>query len=862
MVNLWNKIEPVLTDVSRPGRYVGNELHSIHKDWDKTEISFALAFPDVYEIGMSHLGLQILYHVLNQCDWIVAERVYAPWIDMEEQMREKGISLFSLESKRAIRDFDIFGITLQYELHYTNILNIINLSRVPLRSHERDEKDPFVIAGGPCAFNPEPLAGFLDAVAMGDGEEVIIEIAEVVLKGKRECWDRNTTLKAISRLKSVYVPSLYDVVEDSKEQLLHVVPKEEDVPSSIQARTLASLDKKNYPSKPLVPLIEIIHDRFSMEIMRGCTRGCRFCNAGMLYRPVRERSVDDLVKQAEEIISNTGYDEISLVSLSSSDYRFLPELLIQLKNRFSKDGISVSFPSLRPDSFTPDMADLAGGLRRSGITLAPEAGTQRLRDVINKNTTEDDLLRAVEIAFQRNWSRIKLYFMIGLPTETDEDLMGIVQLVQKVVETGRKYGRKDIIVSISPFSPKPLTPFQWEAQDSVETLNRKIDLLKGKMHWREVQLNWRDPRISRLETALAQGDRRVGDVIYSAWEAGARFDAWTDTFNYKLWEDQFRKSNLTMDLYTGEKKEKEYLPWNHLRKGISLPFLKNERMKASEERLTGDCRLEPCSECGLMGHPVCQKRRSSAEGTRSGSSTVKRQFGYGRKRRRSTQHEITRKIRLHYVKKSEVRFTSHLDTVRMFSRSFRRAGIPLVFSQGFHAHPRIATGPPLPLGFTSTAEYMDIEVSDKLSAEFKNEFNKTLHFGFEILETKYILTKAVSLNSAINRAVYRIMFDDPVDLEYLQTSINDFIAKTSFLIVRKRKKEEKKVDIRSYVDAISINDGIDLVLRIGPEGTAKVDEVFNAISPSEIQYQPSIQIERTAQYIENDGQRLTPMEII
>jgi radical SAM-linked protein len=580
----------------------------------------------------------------------------------------------------------------------------------------------------------------------------------------------------------------------------------------------------------------------------------------MLYRPVRERSVSDLASKARTVISNTGYDELSLVSLSSSDYSGLSELLIQLKNIFSSERISISFPSLRPDSFTLEMAELARGLRQSGLTLAPEAGTQRLRDVINKNITEEDLLQAVGIAFERDWSRIKLYFMIGLPTETEEDLQGMVQLVDKVVEIGRRYGRKNISVSISPFSPKPLTPFQWSPQDTIEVFKEKIAFLQKRMNWREVQLNWRDPCVSRLETVLGRGDRGVGEVIFSAWQAGARFDAWSEQFDYSKWEEQFNRANISMQVYLDEKKIKDPLPWGHLSKGITDSFLSGENVKAESVETSSDCRTEKCQRCGLMSHPVCQKIQTSKDSSSGKQYSAK--YGYGRKQRRAESKEMVRKIRLCYVKRREVCFTSHLDTVRIFTRAFRRAEVPLAFSQGYHAHPKIATGPPLPLGFTSQAEYMDIEVLDKLSKGFQADMNFHLPAGFEVLNTKLILKKVVSLNSGINLTTYRLVGRNPMDFEELQTNINSFMAKPSFYILRQRKKDEKRVNIRSFVDNITLNDGVEIVLRIGPEGTAKVEEVIGAIYPKEEPMQSVFQVERTGQFVIQDQKQWTPMEII
>ena len=854
------KIDLILPEVQRPGRYAGNELYSIVKDPEGIEVSFALAFPEVYEIGMSNVGMCILYHILNKYSWISAERVYAPWIDMENRMREENIPLFSLESRKLIRDFDILGFSLQYELQYTNVLNMIDMADIPLRTQERIETDPFIIAGGPCAFNPEPVADFLDAVVVGDGEEVVIEIVNVIREAKQDKRGRQEILESLSQVEGVYIPSFFRTHSPLNGRLSRTVPVKEGISDIIRACVLKTLSPENYPHKPMVPLIEVTHDRFSLEIMRGCSRGCRFCNAGVIYRPVRQRSVKDLVEQAREVISNTGYEELSLVSLSTSDYSCLLTLLSRFRDLFHGKGVSMSLPSMRPDTFTSEIADFAQGPRRSGLTLAPEAGTQRLRDVINKCIVEEDILRAIETAYKKGWQRIKLYFMIGLPTETQEDLEGILTLVDKVVRVGKKFGKKEVHVSISPFSPKAHTPFQWEAQNSLEELKGKIDFIRKGMTQREVKLNWRDTRVSQLEAALGRGDRRLGDVVYRAWQSGARFDAWSEQFDHKRWLDSFKAAGLQIEDYTGKIELNDPLPWDHIHKGVTKSYLIQERKYALSADVSQDCRLSECKQCGLMSHPACQEVMSTeiSKNQEVKSSSLK----YGRDMRQDKSPAVTRRIRIQYEKDERSRFTSHLDTVRVIERTLRRANISVALTRGYHTHFKISTGPPLPLGYISRVEYMDIEVENRIPKDFVKIMNSRLPVGFHIVNSRWDSKKLPSLNSSITLASYRIVLDEKFRIMEINNWIDKFLEKNSFKIIRKKQGKEKEIDIRLYVVQCSLNnEGINLLLRLTQKGTARVEEVLQAILSPYNNALKAKNVERTGLYIEKQNKRLTPMQI-
>ena len=600
------KLEKILEQVQKPSRYTGGEMNTAVKPKDKAEVSFAFCFPDTYEIGMSHLGMKILCHIINKLPWAVCERVFTPWVDMSALMRQEGVELFSLESRSPVREFDIVGFTLMYEMSFTNILEMLSLAGIPLRGADRGEKDPIVVAGGPCAYNPEPLAKFIDAFMIGDGEEVIQEVCEVIREHKRRGTSRQEVLRALSRLEGVYVPSLYTAEYHDDGTLKSLTPLEEGVPATVRRRVVPDLDGAEYPDTLPVPFTEIVFDRITLEIMRGCTRGCRFCQAGMIYRPVRERSVKTLLKQAEALEKSTGYEEISLSSLSSGDYTCLKELIESLMERFEDRRVSVSLPSMRIDNIVKQSLEETKRVKKSGLTLAPEAGTQRLRDVINKGVTEEDLTRAVTDAFECGWSHVKLYFMSGLPTETDEDLMGIGELNKKVINAyfavPKEKRGKDlrITTSVSVFVPKPFTPFQWAPQDSLETVKAKQDVLKKALGMKYVRYNWHDGELSYLEACVARGDRRMGDVIEAAWRLGCRFDGWNEHFRYDLWMRAFEDCGLDGDFYAlRERPLDETLPWDHIDAGVTKEYLKREWEKAVGGKTTRDCR-KGCNACGLQ----------------------------------------------------------------------------------------------------------------------------------------------------------------------------------------------------------------------------------------------------------------------
>ena len=614
MENLRESLEPLLLKVQKPARYVGGEYNSVVKNRAEVDTRAALCFPDSYEIGMSHLGLKILYSLINAQEGCWAERVYAPWRDMEALMRENGIPLYGLESFDPLTDFDFVGFSLQYELSYTNVLNMLDLGGIEPIAARRGNDAPIVIAGGPCAMNVEPLCDFLDLVQLGEGEEIMLEMIALY----RECrasgpWDKQAFLRKAAKIPGMYVPSLYDVSYHPDGKVAAITPKG-GAPEKITKRVCRDMDKAFYPETFVVPYTEVVHDRAVLEVMRGCVRGCRFCQAGFIYRPIRAKSPEVLCAQGKSLCESTGYEEMSLSSLSTSDHPQVEEMLEKIIDYTTEEKVNLSLPSLRVDNFSKELLDKVNQVRKTGLTFAPEAGTQRLRDVINKGVTEEEIMKTCRIAFEAGYTGVKLYFMMGLPTETEEDLLGITALGQRIVDlyyslpTKPKGKGVNVTISAATFVPKPFTPFQWCAQDSFDQIVEKHNFLRRSLTTRKISLNYHEVKTSVLEGVLARGDRRLGKVIYAAWKKGCTFDSWEELFDFGKWQEALDEAGLTVEFYANRQRgPEEILPWDHIDVGVTKAFFQREYEKAKRAEITPNCK-EHCAGCGanqLIGGGRC-----------------------------------------------------------------------------------------------------------------------------------------------------------------------------------------------------------------------------------------------------------------
>lgn len=787
-----------LTQVSKPSRYLGGELGSICKPDKGIDVHMALAFPDVYEVGMSHIGFPILYNILNSIDWVAAERVYAPWQDMEEWLVDHQQPLCSLESNRALADFDIVGFTLQYELSYTNILGMMRLSGIPLRRSQRTDDAPLIVVGGPCAFNPEPLAEFIDVALIGDGEEAVVELAELVKQAKTSAWSRTRLLEELSQREGFYVPQFFQVEHLENGEISAITALRDDY-DKVRRRFVNDLEETPFPTKPIVPFMQTVHNRIALEIARGCTRGCRFCQAGYIYRPVRERSPQKIRQLISDALQNSGFDEISLLSLSTGDYSCVEPLLKDLMQEHADDRISVSLPSLRVGSLTPELMEEVKKVRKTGFTLAPEAGSERLRQLINKGISADDLLESTANAYRNGWRLIKLYFMMGLPTEREEDLEAIIDLAAQVKRSGKGTGGNDVNVAVSTFVPKPHSPFQWEAQIGIEQTLEKQKLLRDGLRQKKLRFKYHEANLSYLEGVFARGDRRLAAVLERAVELGCRFDGWREHFDFEKWQQAFIDTGIEPSWYLRERREDEILPWDHIDCGLPKSFFIAERQKAFDYQPTADCRTGACYACGVCDFDKLKMRLTEPEQVRSEADAPEAVAP-------EREEQLTR-VRLTVSKLGRARMVAHLEYLKMFQRAVSRAKLPMRFSQGFHPVPKISYLEALPMGVSSEAELIDLELLYPLSVEqIVADLNVQLPEGFKITEGIELPWKSPSPSASIATSRYLVTLpeDIPQDLE---ERIASYLNADVLMLKRVKKGREEELDFAPNLVDLFVKEG-------------------------------------------------------
>jgi radical SAM family uncharacterized protein/radical SAM-linked protein len=828
--------EDILLSVEKPSRYTGGEVNAVRKDRRACDLSIALAFPDTYEVGMSHLGFQILYAILNAHPRIAAERFYAPWPDMERQMRRYGLDLASLESHTPLNRFDIVGFSLQYELSYTNVLNMLDLGGIPIRAADRRDGHPLVIAGGPCAFHPAPMARFIDAFVIGEGEEVISEIALAVMDDKNSGRRRHQRLQRLADIAGVYVPAIHTKGE------------------RIKKRVIPDINAWPLPLKPVVPLMQTIHHRATLEIARGCTRGCRFCQAGMVWRPVRERDESGIAQMADEMLCSTGYSELSLLSLSAGDYSRIEPLLATLMDRYQRRRIAVALPSLRVETLTRSLMEEIKRVRKTSFTLAPEAGTQRLRDAINKGNTQTDLLATAGQVFAAGWKSLKLYFMLGLPSETQEDIEGIAVLAHEALREAKQRGQ--ITVSLSTFVPKPHTPFQWARQISLEETRQKQDYFKRRLRSRNLNIKWHDARMSLLEGVISRADEQIALLIEQAFEAGCRFDGWSEHFRFDLWEQAMTGLAIHPEEELRERRLTDSLPWDHIDCGLSRDFLLRERARSTQGELTADCRAGDCHHCGVCDHKALKMIRASEHpptppefsAISTGSSAerigareleitgAKGSADPGGAAHRLTKFPLEKRMRLEFSKLGPARFLSHLELSAALIRAIQQSGLEFVYSEGFHPLPKISFAFATAVGMESLGEFADIRIRNAISADMAlGRMNAYLPEGMAVKSFVQIPLHRPSLAEEIQGFQYHLCLPPAVGPDrdaVIIEKLDRFLASTSFIITRITKEKTVVKNIRPLVVDLQFDQKqrwICLRVSCEPTGTVRPADILSKV---------------------------------
>ncbi len=837
------EFEKYLGMVQKPARYIGGEVGEIVKEYRQGMLRFCLCFPEIYEVGICHTGGHILYKAVNDSQNLICERAYCPAEDLAGVLRKHEIPLFSLETKTALGDFDVIGFSLEYELSLTNVLEMLDLAGIPIRASERGEGVPFIIAGGPCAFQPEPAAPFFDLFVIGDGEEVLVQILEVIRKNE---LTRNQMLRELSKIEGVYVPSFYGVIFDERGFAGFKI--NEGAPFPIRSVQVSSI--QNSEPQAIVPWVEAIHDRLSVEVMRGCGRRCRFCSAGWVYLPIREKPSDSVFSETIAQIDRTGWEEIGLLSLSTMDYSEIGHLLSRLGPVADKKNFSISVPSIRPEQLDSSALSVLSKVRKSSMTFAPEAGTERLRKVINKTIDIEGLFKVIEKIFSSGWKTVKLYFMIGLPTETDEDVLAIADLCARADDIARRYHSK-VNVSISPFIPKPHTPFAWEPQISPDEIARRLRLVKSSLSRRNIKITGRIAELSEIETALSRGDRRVADVVEATWRIGGGFAAWSENIDIGIWLQAFEQAGFSIADFCDAVPLDRNAPWEIVSKGTPRAFLLKERERAYAEEYSESCRERGgCDNCGICGF-------SSQIDLSSNNNLQFNNSVFGRKLRKYAIPPINSTLfRVKFAKNGYLRYLGHLDTIRAIIRAIRRVGLEVAYSEGHHRHPKIAFGPPLPTGFKSSAEYFDMELQVSASLQSVDILRTVFPKGMDFIDCQYIFKKGSSLFDAIGLALYRVVMPDSYnfDLDRLESVLlSDTIPFT---------RRDKAIDIKRYYNIHHIYryyDAINILflLNCNPNGAGRPQEYLIAAGMNP-EVASSLDITREELLIEHRGEFFDP----